>query len=161
MADDIMYFEDFVMDGEKVLSMGRTITEFDAMQFACLTGEQRPVYCDAEYAKQYSPLGERLVNPMLPMDYTNGVLLDNGLTNAKIGKSILAFLGITEWNFIKHAKIGDTIHSESEVVGLRDNRPDRGIVSTKVQVVNQNGEILQEGYTAAYIAKRCFFENKE
>lgn len=158
MSEDIMYFEDFKMDGEIVCSMGRTITEFDAMQFACITGEQRPIYCDREYAKTYSPIGERLVNPMLPMDFTNGMLLDNSLTNAKTGKSILAFLGVNEWKFLKPARIGDTIHSESTIVGLRDNRPDRGIITTKVQVVNQDGVVLQEGYTAAYIAKRCFFE---
>jgi acyl dehydratase len=43
--------------------------------------------------------------------------------------------------------IGDTIAVREEVTAIRpsSSKPDRGVVTTKVQIVNQNGVVCQEG----------------
>jgi acyl dehydratase len=45
--------------------------------------------------------------------------------------------------------IGDRIHVDIEVVAKRltKKRPDRGIVTMRLSVLNQRGEVVQEGET--------------
>lgn len=156
MAKDVIYFDEMVA-GTKTESMGRTITETDVIQFCMLSGDNRPIRCDVEYCKQYSPSGERIVDPLM-IQCLYFSLLDNTEFNAQIAKSVLAFLGVTDWKNIKDARIGDTIHSTMEIISLRDNKPDRGIMTQKISILNQHGEVIQEGIHAAYIGKKCFFE---
>ena len=156
MAKDIIYFDEMTV-GTKTVSMGRTITETDVINFSMLSGDNRPIWCDAEYAKTYSPTGLRRVDPlMLQCLYFS--LLDNTEFNAQIAKSVLAFLGVTDWQILKDVNIGDTIHATMEIIDLRDNKPDRGIMTQKISILNQHGEVVQCGIHAAYIGKKCFFE---
>ena len=45
-----IYFEDMEI-GDKVVSVGRTITEADIVSFAGLTGDYNTLHTDAEFAK--------------------------------------------------------------------------------------------------------------
>ena len=149
MAKDIIYFDEMVV-GTKTVSMGRTITEADVIHFSMLSGDNRPIWCDVEYAKKYSPTGERMVDPLM-IQCLYFSLLDNTEFNA--------FLGVTNWRYLKPVRIGDTIHATMEITHLRDNKPDRGIMTQKLSILNQHGEVIQDGIHAAYIGKRCFFES--
>jgi len=66
----------------------------------------------------------------------------------------LAFLGL-RWKFKGPLKIGDTIQVRARVVSKREtSKPDRGIVTLERQVVNQRGEVVQEGETDLMVARR-------
>ena len=58
---------------------------------------------------------------------------------------MVAFLGLT-WDFRKPVFIGDTIHVVQTVASKRGTKkPKLGVVVFGVKVVNQRGEICQEG----------------
>ncbi|MFP3835935.1 MaoC/PaaZ C-terminal domain-containing protein, partial [Chryseobacterium sp. SIMBA_028] len=55
--------------------------------------------------------------------------------------SAIAFLGIDNWNLRAPIFIGDTISVREEVIGIKPSasKPDRGVVTTRVQILNQDG----------------------
>src|SRR5262249_9101394 len=66
----------------------------------------------------------------------------------------LAFLGL-RWRFKGPIKIGDTIKVRMKVTAKRDtSKPDRGIVTVQRHVLNQRGEVVQEGDTELMIERR-------
>ncbi|MFC8683775.1 hypothetical protein [Brevibacillus porteri] len=69
--------------------------------------------------------------------------------------SLLALLGIQTWRFLGPLKIGDTIHLEVEIVEKEQtSKPDRGIVYFKRKMLNQRGEVVQEGTTPMLIRRK-------
>ncbi len=57
----------------------------------------------------------------------------------------IAFLGMT-WNLKAAVRIGDTIHVHQTVATTRPtSKGDRGIVTFDVEVLNQHGEVCQDG----------------
>jgi acyl dehydratase len=124
-----------------------------------LCGDNRPIYTDIEYARKYSPTGKRLVDPLL-VQCLYYSLIDNTEYNAKSARSLLALLGITYLEILKNPSIGDTIHAEQEIINLSDNKPDRGIVTMRLEILNQNNEVLQRSIIAALFGKRIFFEKE-
>jgi acyl dehydratase len=66
----------------------------------------------------------------------------------------LAFLGL-RWKFRGPIKIGDTIKVRAKVISKKGtSKPDRGIVTLERQVINQKGEVVQEGETDLMVARR-------
>jgi acyl dehydratase len=74
----------------------------------------------------------------------------------KIG-SVIAFLGIREWNFLEPIRIGDTIRVWEEVAEVRPSKskPDRGTVVTRVQLRNQEDVVCQEGVWTMLFSRRA------
>ncbi|MFQ3657672.1 MAG: MaoC/PaaZ C-terminal domain-containing protein, partial [Anaerolineae bacterium] len=58
-----LYFEEFV-EGQKMVTRGRTVTDSDLVQFAGLTGDFNPMHTDAEYMKT-SMFGQRIAHGLL------------------------------------------------------------------------------------------------
>lgn len=142
------YFEEFTV-GERFVTRARTITEADMVAFAGLTGDYNPLHVDAEFAKK-TIYGERIAHGLLGLSYAVGLAATLGLTEG----TVIAFLGLT-WSFTKPIKIGDTIHVEQTVKSLRETKkPDRGIVVFETRVINQRGEIVQEGERTLMIARK-------
>ena len=133
------YFEEF-SPGETFTTRGRTVTEADIVAFAGLSGDYNPLHTDKEFARN-SPFGERIAHGLLGLSIQSGLSQGLGITEG----TTIAFLGLT-WNFKGPILIGDTIHVVQGVQEMRETRkPDRGIVVFSVQVVNQKGEVVQEG----------------
>ena len=66
----------------------------------------------------------------------------------------LAFLGL-RWRFKGPIKIGDTIKVRMKVTSKKEvSKPDRGIVTVQRQILNQRGELVQEGDTELMIERR-------
>jgi len=60
-----------------------------------------------------------------------------------------------KWKFKGPIKIGDTIHVEARVSAKKDGeRPESGVVTVERRVVNQRGEVVQEGETDHVVARR-------
>lgn len=146
------YFEDLVA-GMKFSSPGRTVTEADIVNFAGLSGDYMPLHTDAEYAKN-TIFGERIAHGLLGLIIASGLFtrteLAGGITN-----TVIALLGVT-WGFKGPIKIGDTVHLEVEVVDKKEtSKGDQGIVTLKRRLINQRGELVQEGETPLMVKRRA------
>ena len=142
------YFEDIQL-GDEYLSPGRTITEADIVAFAGLSGDYNVLHTDAEYMKT-SIFGERIAHGLL------GLSISSGLGSRAIVRpfATIAFLGL-RWRFKGPIKIGDTIKVRMRVSDKKEtSKPDRGIVTIQRSVVNQRGEVVQEGDTELMIERR-------
>jgi len=144
-----LYFEEFQI-GQKITSVGRTITESDIVWFAGLTGDFNQIHTDCEFSKT-TPFGQRIAHGLLCLSIGMGLATRTGF----IEGTVLAFREITEWKFIKPVFIGDTIHIELEVTDTKSvRRIGGGLVTIKAEIINQNGEITARGNWEALIASR-------
>ena len=142
------YFED-IQVGDEYESPGRTVTEADIVAFAGLSGDYNVLHTDAEYMKT-SIFGERIAHGLL------GLSISSGLGSRAIVRpfATIAFLGL-RWRFKGPIKIGDTIKVRMRVSDKKEtSKPDRGIVTIQRSVVNQRGEVVQEGDTELMIERR-------
>src|SRR5574337_1671467 len=137
---DRRYFDE-IQVGEEYISPGRTVTETDIVLFAGLSGDYNVLHTDAEFMKT-SVFGERIAHGLLGLAIQSGLL-----TRGMKAYATLALLGV-RWKFKGPIKIGDTIRVKAKVLAKREtSKKDRGIVTLERQVVNQRGEVVQEGET--------------
>jgi len=142
------YFED-IQVGDEYVSPGRTVTEADIVAFAGLSGDYNVLHTDAEYMKT-SIFGERIAHGLL------GLSISSGLGSRAVVRpfATIAFLGL-HWRFKGPIKIGDTIKVRMRVSDKKEtSKPDRGIVTLQRSVLNQRGEVVQEGDTELMIERR-------
>src|SRR6266851_8532177 len=141
------YFDEIEV-GEEFESPGRTVTETDIVLFAGLSGDYNVLHTDAEFMKT-SIFGERIAHGLL------GLAIQSGLFSRATGAyATLAFVGL-RWKFRGPIKIGDTIRVRARVRTKRDiGKPDRGLVTVERTVVNQRGEVVQEGETDLLVERR-------
>ena len=148
MADLRRYFDDIEL-GEEYESPGRTVTEADIVIFAGLSGDYNVLHTDAEFMKQ-SIFGERIAHGLLGLAIQSGLL-----TRAMRPYATLAFVGL-RWKFKGPIKIGDTIRVRARVTAKREtSKPDRGLITLERQVLNQRGEVVQEGETDLMVERRA------
>ncbi len=144
---DRLYFEDCEMGWETVTG-SRTVTEADIVNFAGVSGDYNPLHMDEEFAKK-TPFGKRIAHGLL------GMSIGTGLPRSHPPLAIMAFLGVKEWTFKAPIFIGDTIHMKNTVVERREtSKKDRGLVTFKRQIINQKGEVVQEGEALLLIQRR-------
>jgi len=141
------YFDE-IQVGEEYESPGRTVTEADIVIFAGLSGDYNVLHTDAEFMKQ-SIFGERIAHGLL------GLAIQAGLfTRAAHPYATLAFVGL-RWKFKGPVKIGDTIRLRAKVISKKETaKPDRGLIIVQRTVLNQRGEIVQEGETDLMVERR-------
>lgn len=142
------FYEDFAV-GEEFVTPGRTITEADVVAFAGLTGDYNRLHTDAEFMRD-SVFGERIAHGLLGLAIINGLKYRTEID----ADGVIAFLGLT-WTFAGPIRFGDTIHAVLRVSAMRPtSKPDRGIITNSVQVVNQRGETVQEGEMTMMVKRR-------
>ena len=142
-----LYFEE-IRVGEEYTSPGRTVTEADIVLFAGLSGDYNVLHTDAEYMKS-SLFGERIAHGLLGLAIQQGLL-----ARGRPVRATEVFVGL-KWKFKGPIKIGDTIHVRARVAAKRDSdKPDWGLVTIERQVVNQLGEVVQEGETEHLVERR-------
>lgn len=131
-------FDEFRID-EEIVSGARTVTEADVVGFACLSGDFHPEHINKEYAGK-GPFGERIAHGLLVLSMATGLLNQTGTFE---GTSI-AILEVTA-RFLKAVKLGDTIRAMQKVVSKKEaSEPDRGVLSTRITVLNQDDQIILE-----------------
>ena len=142
------YFED-IQVGDEYVSPGRTVTEADIVAFAGLSGDYNVLHTDAEYMKT-SIFGERIAHGLLGLSISSGL----GSRAVVCPFATIAFLGL-RWRFKGPIKIGDTIKVRMRVSDKKEtSKPDRGIITVQRSVLNQRGELVQEGDTELMIERR-------
>lgn len=131
-------------------SPGRTITETDVVQFACLTGDFNEVHTNQEAAVN-GVFGQRVAHGLLGLAYSAG--LSSRLPFGSL--AVQALLGIRDWSFNSPIAIGDTIRLRTWVESTRSTRaPGRGVVEIKRQLVNHRDAVVQEGIVVLLVATR-------
>lgn len=134
-----IYFDGFTV-GDMLETVGRTVTEYDMMAFAGLSGDFNPQHTDEQFAAT-THFGTRIPNGLLGLIFTSGILARAALFD----RTAVAFLGLT-WEFVAPLFVGDTVHVRQTVKATRivsDGR--RGIVDFSLQLINQRGEVVQSG----------------
>src|SRR5436853_7885495 len=141
------YFDDIEL-GEEYEPPGRTVTAADILIFAGLSGDYNVLCTDAEIMKQLI-FGHRIAHGLL------GLAIQAGLfTRATQAYATLAFVGL-RWKFKGPIKIGDTIRLRAKVTAKKEtSKPDRGVITVERTVVNQRGEVVQEGETDLMVERR-------
>lgn len=129
------FFEDFEIGDVYEHPLGRTITTADNVWFTLLTQNTAPIHFDHHYASQ-TEFGKPLVNSCLTL------ALVTGQSVTDVSQNVMANLGWDEVRLPNPVFEGDTIHSRSEVLELRESRsrPNVGIVTVKTQGFNQGGQ---------------------
>jgi acyl dehydratase len=144
-----MYFEEFEV-GQSATSVGRTITETDVVAFAALTGDWNSMHTDAEYAKDH-PLGQRVAHGLLCVGIAIGLIGRLGF----IEETALALREIGSWKFSLPVFFGDTIRVRVTVAGTKPmRRLGGGLVTVKVEVLNQDDKVVQRGTLDVLIQSR-------
>lgn len=145
-----LYFEQFAV-GDSVTTAGRTITEADIVGFAALSGDWNAIHADAEFAKG-TLFGQRVAHGLLGLSVASGLAVRTGF----IEGTVIAFREIGEWKFSRPIFIGDTIHVRATVTETKAiPRLGGGSVTFNVEVVNQNGQVVQHGTWTMLVKARA------
>jgi len=146
-----VHYLDDLSAGQRFVSAGRTITEADVVAFAGLSGDFNPIHTDAEFAAD-TVYGQRVVYGLLGLSIATGLLDRLGVFSG----SAIAMLGIQNWTFTAPVFIGDTVHLELTILGVRPSRskPDRGVVERQFELKNQRGEVVQTGRIDVLVRRR-------
>lgn len=149
ISSNVEYLDD-LETGRVWTTAGRTVTETDVVTFGTWTGDLHPLHMNEEYAKA-AIFGRRVFHGPGVLALAFGLEMALGW---KLG-SALAFLGISEWRMPAPVFIGDTIRVRETVTEVRPSRskPDRGVVTTRVEVLNQRDEVCQEGVWAVLVSR--------
>ncbi len=134
---------DTIEVGQKSVSQGRTVTDADHSLFMMLTGGWHPIHCDSEYA-QDAGLEKLLVQGTFGVALALGSHLEAPLLQS--ADPLVGALGIKDWSYRGPIFVGDTLHIEVEIAAKKltsDGR--RYIVDRAIRLINQKGEIIQEG----------------
>jgi acyl dehydratase len=136
------YFEDIPV-GEVLRSPGRTVTEADVVRFASITGDP-----DGLDRSRVRPGEAAAVPDTLVMTLTSGL----GFRVAAPQPLVLAFM-VVDWHFVAPVRLGDTVSIQSRVTGKRGLK-EGGVLVEKREILNQRGEVVQEGEYKLLVARR-------
>jgi acyl dehydratase len=135
-----LYFEEFEV-GQSITSVGRAVTEADVVGFAALTGDWTAIHTDAVYAARH-PFGQRVAHGLLGLSIASALAARLGF----IEGTVLALREIRDWKFSLPIYLGDTIHIRATVHETRPMpRLGGGLVSFKVEIINQDDQVIQRG----------------
>ena len=142
------YFEEFEI-GLEFVTMGRTITEADIVNFAGVSGDFNAIHLDAEFSKA-TPFGERVAHGLLGLSIATGLIMQLGVMDG----TVIAFTGL-EWKFKNPVKIGDTIHAVGKVKQTKGMKAlNGGFVVVDLRVLNQRNEVIQLGEMTVLIKSK-------
>ena len=123
--------------GQKFRTLNRTVTEADLMMFVGTTGMVEVIFTDHTFGADKGAIQGRFVPAALTYSLIEGLLCQSmiqgtGLAMLELKKQVKA-----------PVRVGDTIHAEIEVTSVRPtSKGNRGIVVSRIDVKNQNGEIV-------------------
>jgi 3-hydroxybutyryl-CoA dehydratase len=120
--------------GERFATEERTIGEADIVAFAALTGDEHPQHVDASWAAN-SRFGEQIAHGLLVLSCASGLMPFDP-------ERIVALRRVGDAVFKQPVRIGDTLHVEGEIVGLREVDDDNGLVECRWRVLNQHGRLV-------------------
>jgi acyl dehydratase len=142
-----MWFEDFTV-GQRFTSGPREVTAQDLADFTRCGGDDHPLHTEAGRPA----LGGE--GPVLQGPF--GIAIAMGLLQRLdiSGDEVIGLLD-THWHYRKPIRVGDALRLELTIVRRRRaQRQDRGVVTRHMALVSPEGDIVQEGTTAALVRAR-------
>jgi acyl dehydratase len=134
------YFEDWKV-GNRLETLGRTVGDAEISQFVALGGFFEELFISSEYVAKKSLYPKRFAPGALIFSFTEGLIILSGCIHG-VG---LALVGVDGMTFKRPLFAGDTMKVFVEVIDTRPtSRGDRGIVTFRHTVKNQNGEDVME-----------------
>ena len=132
------YFDDIKI-GDERLTPRVTVTEGHILAFGGVTGDFSPVHFDEIYAKT-TKFGGRVAHGLMGLAIADGLKVQSAFFQDGIS------LGWT-WKFKRPIRIGDTVQVKFRIADKRvsKSKPNMGILIISLQLLNQHGEVVQEG----------------
>jgi len=141
-VEQVRYFEDIEI-GASVETPARTVTEADIVRFAAICGHHEAL----DFGR-----GDEGLPPAAPdaliMVLTSGL----GFRVPVPQPQVLAFM-VMDWRFLEPVRVGDTVHCRMRITAKRKLK-EGGVLVEKREVVNQRGEVVQEGEYKLLVARR-------
>jgi 3-hydroxybutyryl-CoA dehydratase len=134
--------------GQRFRTLNRTLTETDLVMFTGVTGMLETIFIDHTFGGKGAIQGQ-FVPAALTYSLIEGLLCQSmiqgtGLAMLELKKQVLA-----------PVRVGDTVHGEIEVVSVRPtSKGNRGIVVSKIDVKNQDDEVVMTYEATRMLAGR-------
>ncbi|MBC9246995.1 MaoC family dehydratase [Paracoccus sp. 11-3] len=142
------FFEDYKVGQVIRHAVPRTIAEGERALYHALYPARHALYSSDEFAADCGLDGS-------PMDDLIAFHVVFGKTVPDISLNAVANLGYAEGRWLRPVMPGDTLHSESEVIGLKQNSNGKsGVVYVRTRGVNQVGETVLEYVRWVMVRKR-------
>lgn len=118
-------------------ALTKTIFESDNNLFSLLTMNHHPVHTNIEYAKN-TQHGKILVVGTLVFSIIVGMTVND------ISGKAIANLDYEKIEHIGPVFVGDTLHAETEILGVRESetKADRGIIYVETRAFNQCNKMI-------------------
>jgi acyl dehydratase len=137
--------------GDRHRTLGRTVSDFEILQFVTLTGFTEPLFMDMEYVRRESVFGTRVAPGVLTFALAEGLTLQTGILHGT-GLALLSY----DVRVLAPVLAGDTISVEIEVVDRRETKKaDRGVVTFRHRIANQRGELVMEATIVRMIKRQA------
>ena len=120
--------------GDRFTTASRTEGADDIATFARLTGDTHPQHVDEAWAAG-SRFGERIAHGLLVLSFASGLMPFDP-------ERIVALRRVGDAVFKAPVKIGDSVHVEGELTGLREIDDANGLVDCRWRVLNQGGKLV-------------------
>lgn len=147
------YFEEYSEDWSYT-SQSKVITESDLQAFVELCGFNTPTFTDKAYFESNKDYAGRIVPGLFVLSLAEGLVMSEGLTRRRG-----IFLMELHPQFKKPAYVGDQIRNRVRLHSKRlTSKPDRGVVVTAHEVLNQNDDVLVTYTSTRMIRTREFVE---
>jgi acyl dehydratase len=141
------YFDDLIVGDEK-MTPRVTVTEGHILGYAGVAGDFSPIHMDEVYAKS-TDFGGRIAHGLMGLSLTDGLKVQSA--NFKDGIALS-----WTWSFKLPIRIGDTLQARFRIKEMRPSKskPQMGIVVMSIDLINQNGEIVQNGEHGLMVPRR-------
>lgn len=136
--------------GQQFVSVGRTVTESDLVDYASLGGDWTELHTNAEYAEEQH-FGQRVAHGPLTLTIAMGLAARCGFME----RTVMGFLGIERMDFPQPVFIGDTLSGTFTVTATSEfgSRDDAGVVTLGFDVENQDEEQVFDGEMKFLVAR--------
>ncbi|SLN50366.1 MaoC family dehydratase [Ruegeria meonggei] len=132
------FFEDYAIGQVLHHAVPRTVTDGERALYHALYPARHALYSSDEFARNCGL-------PKSPIDDLAAFHVVFGKTVPDISLNAVANLGYAEGRWLKPVYPGDTLRSESEVIGLKQNSNGKtGVVWVRTRGLNQRDEVVIE-----------------
>jgi acyl dehydratase len=144
-----LYYEDVVV-GEEIETPAHTVTQADILRFADVTLDDHPLHTDEEFCRA-GAFGRPIAHGLFGLSLMEGLK-----TRTKIYlHTSLASLGWDKVRFLKPIFPDDTVRVKVRFIHKRESKkPDRGVVTEKVLLVNQDDVVVTEAEHVTLLLRR-------
>jgi 3-hydroxybutyryl-CoA dehydratase len=135
--------------GQRFRTLNRTVTETDLVLFTGMTGMLESIFIDRTFGVEKGAIQGQFVPAALTYSLIEGLLCQSMIQGTG-----LAMLELTQ-QVRAPVRVGDTVHGEIEVISVRPTSTgNRGIVVSKIDVKNQNDEVVMTYQATRMLAGR-------